>query len=119
MTKLNKANNDGTVSITIPKGVAKEMGWEPGQNIHLNVLDNCHVLISNVDNIVNRDGGVPQQMICIEQLVDHIDNFNKTIQESYKHMDAFYNVFGKDERLIANAFATTTKKMLADMLDRM
>lgn len=118
MTKLNKANNDGTVSITIPKQQAKQMGWEPGQNVVLNMLDNCHVLISNADKIIERDGGVPQPIICIEQMVDQIDDFNKTIKESYKHMDAFYNVFGDDERTIASVFGNTTKKMIADMLDR-
>ena len=127
MTKLNKANNDGTVSITIPKSVAKEMGWEPGQEINLNVLDDCHVMISNYSKIEIRDGGIPDRKRVGITAVGKLKDISNSICES---MATIYNTckaFDKtnhsnimfDEKSYNELAVNTIKRMLGDYLDRL
>ena len=49
MARINKANNDGSISIIIPKSITKINNWEAGQNVEIIANNSSCVLLQNAD----------------------------------------------------------------------
>lgn len=53
--RLSKANNDGSVSVRIPKRVAQALGWNVGDEVHFNIAPN------GMDLILHRISYAPEE----------------------------------------------------------
>lgn len=82
MMKLNKANNDGTISVTIPKQTAKELGWVAGQEVDLLPIDDVHLMVRNNVSLLERDGGYPRDY-TVEEILNKLRETVKTAEEVY------------------------------------
>ena len=79
MARINKANNDGSISIIIPKSIRKINNWIPGQNVDIIAVNPACILLKNTD--------APHQFSKIEdieELMKHINSSMEGLNEMYE-----------------------------------
>lgn len=124
--KLNKANNDGTISITIPKHITIKHGWEPGQDIDLTDINDVYFIIRNNKQLLQRDGDYPKGYENVEEILNKLKEVSNTIESTYLKLkllgseieDTGCNlVFDNNE--LEKLMMGTIKTTLIDVLDRL
>lgn len=123
--KLNKANNDGSMSVCISKKIGTELGWEAGQEIDLIQINDVYMLIRNNKLLVDRDGALPNKIETIEEVMNKVECLSHQLEDLYaridlmksqlEHMDMLTSV---DDILTENIMRRSLKTTLVDLLDR-
>lgn len=72
MARINKANNDGSISIIIPKSIRKINNWVPGQNVEIKAVNPACVLLYNED--------VPHKFSKIEDIKELMAHLNASVE---------------------------------------
>lgn len=119
--KLNKANNDGTVSVTVPKQTAREMGWEAGQEVNLCSIDKAHLVITNNSTLLLKDGGYPTTYKCVPSIIRKLREAADGMEGIYKQLNIVNNEL--PEGLLPMDIEATMRKTisitLVDIIDRL
>lgn len=79
MARINKANNDGSISIIIPKSVRKVNNWVPGQNVDIICYNSSCVLLQNTDSLHKFS-----KIEDINELMKHINESMNGLNEMYE-----------------------------------
>jgi len=79
MARINKANNDGSISIIIPKSIRKINNWIPGQNVDIIAVNPACILLKNTDSVHQFS-----KIEDIEELMAHINSSIEGLNEMYE-----------------------------------
>jgi len=79
MARINKANNDGSISIIIPKSIRKINNWIPGQNVDIIAVNPACILLKNTDSRHQFS-----KIEDIEELMAHINSSMEGLKEMYE-----------------------------------
>ena len=119
--KLNKANNDGTISVTIPKQIAKDIGWVAGQEIDLCPIDKAHLIVRNDKTLLEKDGGYPMEYKCVPSIIRKLREAADGMEGIYKQL----NIVNRElpEGLLPVDIDSTMRKTvgitLVDIIERL
>ena len=95
MARINKANNDGSISIIIPKSIRKINNWVPGQNVDIIAVNPACILLKNTDSVhqfskiedIWTKGNIPNKGLTKGYWTNKKNKFKKL----FKCSKCFYN----------------------------
>ena len=119
--KLNKANNDGTISVTIPKQTAKDLGWVAGQEVDLLPIDDVHLMVRNNVSLLERDGGFPKDY-TLEEILNRLKETVRTSEEVYlnsKMLNSSMENVGIQPVDMSELIKKSIGMTLSDIIDRL